>query len=68
MAVEKKKLLTFVTSWMDLESIMISEISRLVKAKYHMISPISEQYKLTKKKKNRNRGMGMWGRLAAVRG
>ena len=29
------------TAWMELESIMLSEISQAVKDKYHMISPIS---------------------------
>ena len=29
-------------AWVDLESIMLSEISQAVKDKYHMISPISE--------------------------
>ena len=40
-AERKKNLLPFVTAWMDLESIMLSEISQVVKDKYHMISPIS---------------------------
>ena len=41
-AVERKKeLLPFATALMDLESIMLSEISQAVKDKYHMISPIS---------------------------
>ena len=40
-AQRKKELLPFVTAWMDLESIMLSEISQAVKDKYHMISPIS---------------------------
>ena len=40
-AERKKELLTFVTAWMDLESIMLSEIRKVVKEKYHMISPIS---------------------------
>ena len=40
-AERKKELLPFVTAWMDLESIMLSEISQVVKDKYHMISPIS---------------------------
>ena len=31
---------TFVTAWIELESIMLSEISQVVKDKYHMISPI----------------------------
>ena len=29
------------TAWAELESIMLSEISQVVKDKYHMISPIS---------------------------
>ena len=39
-AVERKELLPFVTTWMDLESIMLCKISQVVKDKYHMISPI----------------------------
>ena len=38
-AERKKELLPFVTAWMELESIMLSEISQAVKNKYHMISP-----------------------------
>ena len=38
---ERKKLLPFATAWMELESIMLSEISQVVKDKYHMISPVS---------------------------
>ena len=37
----KKELLPFKTAWMELESIMLSEISQAVKDKYHVISPIS---------------------------
>ena len=37
----KKEFLLFVTAWMELESIMLSEIIPAVKDKYHMISPIS---------------------------
>ena len=37
----KKELLPFVTAWMGLESILLSEISQVVKDKYHMISPLS---------------------------
>ena len=36
----KKEILSFEVIWMDLESIMLSEISQTVKDKYHMISPI----------------------------
>ena len=37
----KKELIPFTTAWMELESIMLGEISQTVKDKYHMISPIS---------------------------
>ena len=37
----KKELLHFTTAWMELESIMLSEINQAVRDKYHMISPIS---------------------------
>ena len=40
-AERKKGLLCFATAWMELESIMLSEISQAVRDKYHMISPIS---------------------------
>ena len=38
----KKDLLPFVTAWMELESIMLSEISQVIKDKYHMILPLTE--------------------------
>ena len=37
----RKELLPFVTAWMDLESIVLREVSQAVKDKYHMISPVS---------------------------
>ena len=37
----KKELLPFETAWMDMESIVLSEISLVVRDKHHMISPIS---------------------------
>ena len=40
-AERKKELLPFVTAWMELLSIMLSEISQEVKDKYHKISPLS---------------------------
>ena len=40
-AERKKELLSFETPWMDLENIMLSEISQVVKDKYHMIAPVS---------------------------
>ena len=38
-AAERKKELA--TAWMDLERIMLSELSQALKDKYHMISPTS---------------------------
>ena len=40
-AERKKELLPFTAVWMELDSIMLSEINQAVKGKYHMISPIS---------------------------
>ena len=40
-AERKKEHLPFVTAWMELESIMLSIISQVVKDKYHMISPLT---------------------------
>ena len=40
-AERKKELISFATAWMELESIMLSEISQMVRDKYHMISPLT---------------------------
>ena len=40
LAIKKKKILPFATIWMDLENIILSDISQLEKDKYHMISLI----------------------------
>ena len=40
-AERKKELLPFATAWMEPESIMLREISQVVKDKYHMISPLT---------------------------
>ena len=40
-AERKKDLLPFATVWMELKSILLSEVSLEVKDKYHIISPIS---------------------------
>ena len=39
-AIKKKKILPFLTVWMDLEYIKLSEISQSEKDKHHMISLI----------------------------
>ena len=40
-AQRKKELLLFMTAWKELESTILSEISQVVKDKYHMIPPIN---------------------------
>ena len=40
-AERKKELIPFATAWMELENIMLSEISLVVSDKYHMISPLT---------------------------
>ena len=40
-AERKKELISFATAWMEMESIMLSEISQVVRDKYHMISPLT---------------------------
>ena len=40
-AERKKELIPFATAWMELESMMLSEISQAVRDKYHMISPLA---------------------------
>ena len=40
-AERKKELIPFATAWMELEGIMLSEISQMVRDKYHMISPLT---------------------------
>ena len=49
-AERKKELIPFATAWMDLESIMLSEIGQVAKDKYHMISPKWNLINKTKKK------------------
>ena len=41
-AERKKELPTFATARTELENIMLSEVSQVVRDKYHMISPVSE--------------------------
>ena len=40
-AERKKECIPFATAWMEVESIMLSEISQAVRDKYHMISPLT---------------------------
>ena len=40
-AERKKELIPFATAWMELESIILSELSQTVRDKYHMMSPLT---------------------------
>ena len=40
-AERKKELLSFASAWMELESIMLSEISQVVRDKYYVKSPLT---------------------------
>ena len=41
-AIEKNKIMPLAATWMELEFLILSEVSQKKKAKYHMISLISE--------------------------
>ena len=68
-AERKKELLPFVTAWMDLENIMLSEVSQAVKDKYHVISPINgtSSTKQTSKQ-NITRDIKIKNKLTVMRG
>ena len=68
-AERKKKVLPFETAWMELEHIMLNEISQVVKDKHHMISPINGISSAKQiSKQNRTRGMKTRNRLTTARG
>ena len=55
-AERRNELLPFMTAWMDLESIMLTEINQAVKDKYHMISPVSGTQSIKQAKYNQRHG------------
>ena len=44
-AIRKSEIMPFAASWVDLEIIILSEVSQIEKDKYHMISLICVMYK-----------------------
>ena len=40
-AIKKNKIMPFVATWMELETVILSEVCQKEKDKYHMISVIS---------------------------
>ena len=49
----QKEVILFLTAWMELESIMPSEISEAVRDKYHMISPLTGTQSTEEKKETK---------------
>ena len=58
---------SFVTTWIDPEGIVLSEISQTKKDKYHMISLICKIQKNKINKQNRNRLIGTENKLIVAR-
>ena len=68
-AERKKELLPFATAWMELESIMLSELSQMVQDKYHMISPLTgTQSTKEKSKQNITRDIEIKNNRTVTRG
>ena len=68
-AERKKELIPFVTAWMELESIMLSEINQAVRDKYHMISPLTGTLSTEEKsKQNITRDIEVKNNLTIARG
>ena len=67
-AERKKELLPFITTWIELENIMLSEISQTLKDKYHVISPISVTWSTTQTiEQNITRNIEIKTKLTATR-
>ena len=65
----RKELQPFRTAWMELESIMVSEVSQAAKDKYHMISPISGTLSTNYiSEQNRTRDREIKNKLTVTRG
>ena len=41
-AIKKNEIMAFAATWMDLESVILSEISQMDKVNYHMTSTVCE--------------------------
>ena len=65
-SIRKKKMLPFVKVYMDLENIILSEISQSVKDKYHMISLIVESNEQTKLTRQMGTDSQVESRMTAV--
>ena len=66
-AERKKEVLPFITAWIGLETVMLSEISQVVKEKYHMISRISGKTFCITGQSLHLKGSGKWPHLPCKR-
>ena len=67
-AAERKELILFAIAWIELESIMLSEISQ-VRDKYHMISPLTGTQSTKEKGKQKiTRDIEIKNNLTVTRG
>ena len=65
----KKELIPFAKAWMELGSIMLSEISQAVRDNYHMISPLTgTESTKEKSKQNITRDTEVKNNLTIARG
>ena len=67
-AERKEELLPFVTAWMELESIMLSEISQMVKDKYHDLTYKWDLIKKRTSEQNRTRDLEIKNKLTVTGG
>ena len=68
-AERRKELLPFVTAWMELENIMLSEINQVEWFKYNMTSPLLEHNEeKIKSKQNITRDIEIKNNLTIARG
>ena len=66
--VKKNKILLFATEWMDLEGIILSEISQTEKGKYCMISLICGTQMTTREQTKQNRLITTEKKLVVIGG
>ena len=66
-AERRKELISFSTAWMELESIMLSEISQAVRDKDYMISPLTGTYSTKENKQNITRCIEIKNNLTITR-
>ena len=64
-AIKKNKMMPFVARWMELEILILSEVSQKEKEKYHMISlyldsNIQHQGNFPQKRKSRTWRIDLW--------